>query len=70
MSLREVSRSGFVKPNAFDAQCQGALGQALAAPSIHYVTVGKRLYLSVPWFLHLENGGNNGIHLPRVALKN
>lgn len=56
LSLRGVSRSGFVKPDGFDAQCQGALGQALAAPSIHYVTVGKRLHLFVPWFLYRKMG--------------
>lgn len=54
ISLREVSRSEFVKPDVFDAHCQAALGQTLVLPRILYVTVDKMFPPPVPPS-HLNN---------------
>lgn len=62
ISLREVSRGGLVKTDAFEALCQNVLGQALAPPSILYVTVCRLLPLSVPPSPHLKNGDDNSTH--------
>ena len=61
ISLKEVFRSEFVKPNVFDAHCQAALGQTLALPSILYVTIEKMLPPSVPPS-HLKNGTDASTH--------